>query len=473
MWRFVAPAYSELTKAQKTQRPFWSVPSLRDVILACLENTERHVNLVLFLDALDESSSDNEELISFIKKLECIPSPCLHLKICVASREWTIFSNAFAQNPSFEIHEHTSGDIVLYVQRNLIAAVKIDQDFADNDNLMQLIKQVEVRATGVFIWVRIVVDEFSRDLRDGTPVATLQQIVRSLPEPGELDELYVRTFTRIDRRYQNEGFVMMMIVLSSPQHFTVVDFIDCLSAPEYDNLQSPAAPPLATTSELRRRLQSRSGGLLGVGGQANEALPRTLNETNNIYIVQFIHQMAREFALRFFEYDIEGASQELQGGTVGYAFFIHWVCAFPRLEGARGESQAKAFLESFLNVFQYAKAYDDAITAPVDHRPGSVNSIPTARDGPERWLQDQLQPLRDDVWDWKRVLAAHRLNGHHFLIHFLRRLTLHEIKEQPRLDHWLKLAIDSSPYETVPFQTSILCQWIVKITCISWRPLLI
>jgi hypothetical protein len=71
-------------------------------------------NLVFFIDGLDEFDGSHSELISFIKGF-LGPS----IKVCVSSRPWNVFEDAFKNRPSLRLEDLTFADIKHYVQSKL------------------------------------------------------------------------------------------------------------------------------------------------------------------------------------------------------------------------------------------------------------------------------------------------------------------------------------------------------------------
>lgn len=66
--------------------------------------------VALFIDGLDEFDGDCKVLINLLRK--CVSYP---IKVCVASRPWNEFSDAFQHNPSLRMEELTRHDIKKYV----------------------------------------------------------------------------------------------------------------------------------------------------------------------------------------------------------------------------------------------------------------------------------------------------------------------------------------------------------------------
>ena len=78
----------------------------------------------IFTDGLDEyqgGHNNRANLIEFVKTL----SQNLNFKICVSSRPWVAFKDAFEQGPSLQLHLLTRRDIKDYVDDKLITKVSL------------------------------------------------------------------------------------------------------------------------------------------------------------------------------------------------------------------------------------------------------------------------------------------------------------------------------------------------------------
>jgi hypothetical protein len=257
---FIYPIYSELVKTQRKSSPAWTFDSLCAAWVAVTEQRKVPLNVCIFLDALDEHDGDNNQLASFIYQLlSSADEKVVRIKICVASRTWNIFGEHFGTCPQFAIHEHTAGDIQAYTSERLSAPVMSLGEgtrLALLPNIERLSSQVTTKARGVFIWVRIVVDELVKGIRDGTALSLLEEKVSKMPE--ELGDLYRHTLERIEPDYVEEAYIMLQITLCSLSPLPIETFMKCVSFSRWKKIHD------ASEEEMIRQLTSRSGGLLEV-----------------------------------------------------------------------------------------------------------------------------------------------------------------------------------------------------------------
>ena len=227
---FIYSFYTDLAKRQRTTSPSWDIETLQNALLAIAHQNQTIVHACLFLDALDEHDGDNEQLAKFLYELTSTTGNTKTvLKICVASRSWPIFETYFGRCPGFAIHDFTQSDIRDYTVNRLYEnspKAKISsEDATHREKVEKLADQVTEKASGVIIWVRLVLDELAIGIRDGTPIAALQEKVSAMPQ--ELRDLYAYTLKRINPEYAQEAYVMLQIALYSISPLSLDTFFDC------------------------------------------------------------------------------------------------------------------------------------------------------------------------------------------------------------------------------------------------------
>ncbi|KAH8745131.1 hypothetical protein F5882DRAFT_446468 [Hyaloscypha sp. PMI_1271] len=298
---FVYTIYEELVKEQRKPNPIWTFDSLSAAWVAVTKQRKVSLSACIFLDALDEHEGDNHQLSKFIYEL--ISSAdwlMVRIKICVASRTWNVFGEHFGTCPQFAIHEYTSGDIQAYTSTRLSAPISSlgeETRLVLLPKIQRLSSQVTTKARGVFIWVRIVVDELVKGIRDGTAISLLEENVSKMPE--ELGDLYQHTLQRIDADYTQEAHIMLQIALCSLSPLPIEVFMKCVSFSSWGKVHE------ASEDEVARQLMSRSGGLLELvatelahdSDSSHEVLD-VESETYSLgttFAVQFIHQTVKDF----------------------------------------------------------------------------------------------------------------------------------------------------------------------------------
>ena len=93
----------------------WSLPELHEMLRMAAKEVSRTMSLCLFVDGLDEFEGEHNDLICLFQDL--IQNG--NVKVCVASRPWVVFEDAFKHKPSMMLQDLTYSDIKYYVTSNL------------------------------------------------------------------------------------------------------------------------------------------------------------------------------------------------------------------------------------------------------------------------------------------------------------------------------------------------------------------
>jgi hypothetical protein len=262
----------------------WSLRQLRTA-MDNLRRQEIEGCICVFIDALDEYSGPWEEIADFVKFLA---SPVdkggvdkLKFRVCASSRPETAFVSKLKGIPSFAIHDWTKTDIMRYASDRL--------DGCDTPGTDIILKDITSKADGVFLWVKLVLDELWQPLCDGMPVEEARTKLSKLPTG--LPAFYERMVRQID--VENRPILMAMLEL-----VLCFDYSDdtpkddlrffCLAI-DLVQRKGPVAPQdiSLTRAEderrqrwVERRIKACSGGLLEISSRGR---------------VQFIHQTAKSF----------------------------------------------------------------------------------------------------------------------------------------------------------------------------------
>ena len=298
--RYVLSSYIELVRAQRTRCPSWDFSSLKSAMVSLFEQRHVKIRILLLLDALDEHQGDNDLLASLLKSLvDKSDNKCVKVKMCLASRSWTVFQQHFGNCPGFSIHDHTREDIMTYIRARLEPCGPQEMDQLGHESITPLADLVATRALGVFIWVRLVVDMLAKGIQDGTPHRKLEEKVNKIPR--ELRDLYADTLRRIEPEYTSEAFIMLHTALCSFEPLPLKVFMAILDinvaycddprafSVNMEQPTSTASVLLSSSSSHKSRLASRSGGLLEVV-RGDQSIP----ESDGLF-VQFIHQTVKEY----------------------------------------------------------------------------------------------------------------------------------------------------------------------------------
>lgn len=292
LFALIQPIYADLLGHYITsdlENNEWTFNELEDALTLIAQKSTTAVNVCLLVDALDEHSGDHRALISILVGLARLPeNPLFKTRLLLAGRPENVFKSAFRTCPGFHIHEYTFDDIRHYTEKRVQAEIRCGLTKNGEEALTRLTESIVQKAQGVFLWVRLVVDEVIEGLCEGDTVEELEIFLLDLPT--ELEDLYIRALRRplrsssyVSARNKYETYIMFHILSAALDPFPLRVF---LAAVEFLATGKEIEPRLQNLSrdQLERRLYSRSAGLLETSKD---------NEGH----VQFIHQTTKEFIL--------------------------------------------------------------------------------------------------------------------------------------------------------------------------------
>jgi ankyrin repeat protein len=234
----------------------------------------------LFVDALDECGKSNAVRLvaifsTLLKSLQSQSENLRHFRICFSCRHYPILD---VDESRFEIcTEHENGkDISAFVDDKLAA-------FRTGAS-SKIPGLITARASGVFMWARLVVEQILDLELDGAGPARMEAAISSIPP--SLDELYRQLVQGMEDRskklIQWVSFAIEPLNLDELRWAMVIE-ADCPNR----SLQvcKSAEDYVADSARMKRQGQTLSRGLV---------------EVTHTQTVQFIHQSVKDF---FFEKD--------------------------------------------------------------------------------------------------------------------------------------------------------------------------
>lgn len=297
--RDIFDIYEKLSIDQRTPHPTWDLESLHEAWISLMKQDTTDLRLLVFLDALDEHVSNmgesNERLLSFITDLSSISSDRTTIIFCLASRPWPEFTRTLGNYPGFIIQDYTKPDIESYTRGRLSSVSP-----SGSPERESLVAKITVKASGVFIWVRLVVDEIAKAISDGTPLAQIKVILQSIPE--ELTELYKRSIRKLPHAYHSESDSLFQLVAHFPEPQTLETTYQCVHFLTYGSHSERFIYPGGMDSYLA----SRSASLLEIIqpfeditdlGTGYSVSLDSSDTPNSYWVVQFIHRTVKDFML--------------------------------------------------------------------------------------------------------------------------------------------------------------------------------
>ncbi|KAI8947879.1 hypothetical protein F4801DRAFT_604999 [Xylaria longipes] len=182
----------------RTGTVVWSTKELLDAFLS-LPSILGKDCLCIFIDGLDEYNGEHDDLISIIKSL----GTASNVKMCVSSRPWLDFSDAFSSSPW-----------KLYLQ---------DLTNARNREAAEdLVTQITTRAQGVFLWVYLVVRSLTKGLVNADTIRDLQRRVDEVPQ--QLEQFFDRILGSIDPFYVSRTAKIFLVLAHARSSLPLISF---------------------------------------------------------------------------------------------------------------------------------------------------------------------------------------------------------------------------------------------------------
>ncbi|KAI1106947.1 hypothetical protein F4804DRAFT_299643 [Jackrogersella minutella] len=182
---------------------------------------EEH-KFVFFIDGLDEFDGDHATLI---RKLFQWTNNTQGVKICVSSREWTMFQEGFRGCPKLWLHDLTRLDIRRVV-RDRLREMKLpyllnhkSSPFSKDSIILE--DEIVRGSDGVFLWVVLVLRHIENGLINGDQMEDLMKVVRSLPT--DFEPMLYQLLTSIPSVNRKLAYAILSVALFNNKH--------CIGAP--------------------------------------------------------------------------------------------------------------------------------------------------------------------------------------------------------------------------------------------------
>ncbi len=283
----------------------WTWPELLKAMRILIKENGVNIKFCFFIDGLDEFDGDHSELIDLLQEMVIHP----HVKICASSRPWVIFEDVFKSRPNLMLQDLTYRDIHHYVDtkfRRNLGFVELEQ--REPEYAATLVDKISIKASGVFLWVRLVVDSLLAGLTNGDRVSDLQRRLEQLPQ--DLEDLFHKILDSLDPFYLEHASQLFQLVEAA---FRSLSLLDLSFADEEDTelvFRYPVKPlskrdNLSRAKTMKRRLNSRCKGLLEAAPTFSHQSVSAATETGksenvdtsliSTFKIQYLHRSVRDF----------------------------------------------------------------------------------------------------------------------------------------------------------------------------------
>jgi hypothetical protein len=165
-----------------------------------------------FIDGLDEydgsHSRDHLYLVSLLKNWA--QNSQGRLKMVVSSRDYNVFLNGFSAEYRLQLHELTWFDMRRYVRDSL-------SHLPNSDLKEYLLATIPSKASGIFLWILLVVNEVRKKVEDDVSQDQLLQLLDGLP-PG-LEALFGHILNALDENSRKTAYQTMSLLRTAKDNY--------------------------------------------------------------------------------------------------------------------------------------------------------------------------------------------------------------------------------------------------------------
>ena len=167
-----------------------------------------------FVDGLDEFTGSYSALVELIDDLVQNPN----VKACVSSRPYRPFEDAFGAFPKLRLQDLTEQDIRTYATDRLSSLPRTRSLVAGHTKwIPDTVGELLGKAEGVFLWVRIAVEDQIEGVKDDDSPEQLFERLQLLP--SEMGDLYVHMLNKINKVHRKEAVHYLRLVLPWESNF--------------------------------------------------------------------------------------------------------------------------------------------------------------------------------------------------------------------------------------------------------------
>ncbi|KAK8873453.1 hypothetical protein PGQ11_003967 [Apiospora arundinis] len=302
--------------ARRYREP-WTIDELREAFQLVSARAEEHTRFCFFIDGLDEYEGNETDIISTVAEL----LNSSNIKICLSSRPWNRFREAYADCPGLTLEYLTKTDIFEYIKSELLSNRSFHRSVDEDPRCANIIAQIASQARGVFLWVFLVTRNLLRDIQSREPFEHLQQRVNELPP--SLEDYFQRIFDRIDAIYRQQTARLFLVALyleerdEDPLPLMAYNCLEVeLRDPSYAAKQRLLARDPDWIQHLPENVaESQRIAIIRLDDRCKDLLQPRRNETFHPASIHYFHISLLHRTVRdFFRDNFYGALKEKAGG---------------------------------------------------------------------------------------------------------------------------------------------------------------
>ncbi|KAI9932532.1 hypothetical protein AWENTII_005169 [Aspergillus wentii] len=243
------------------------------------------VKFCFFIDALDEYNGDEKDIVKMISFL----CQSAYVKICVSSRPWRIFEDAFQESGrTLAVQDFTKGDMKRHAFQEL--QVERFRHLDDREKLCEeIITHISEKAQGVWLWASLVIRALVHAVEHDEGPSKLRSILEEFPP--DLETYFQSIISRVKPTYREEMARIFLITIEEVQPLPLFAFSLLEKEMEDDRyaIKAQVSPVKTWDSDQvwKSRIHNRCLDLLVVGDG--------LHPTFHQHPVDFLHRTVRDF----------------------------------------------------------------------------------------------------------------------------------------------------------------------------------
>ncbi|KAK1993921.1 hypothetical protein LX36DRAFT_673493 [Colletotrichum falcatum] len=264
----------DLSPLEQPESEGWGLDQLRNLFRSAVRRLGQR-QLTCFIDALDECA-DNEvsDMVSCFEDLgQYAVQNDIRFYVCFSSRHYPYIDIVYGQKLILEDQTGHANDLDDYVRSKLRAG--------SGPKSEQVISDILRKASGVFMWVVLVVDILNIEYGNGRLFAVEERLKKI---PSDLSQLFQDILTR-DQKNMEDLLLCIQLLLYSQRPLRQEEYYFAIATGLQPDTPTEWDPEDITHEFMDRLIVSSSKGL----AETTKSDDRT---------VQFIHESVRDFLLK-------------------------------------------------------------------------------------------------------------------------------------------------------------------------------
>lgn len=176
--------------------------------------TKEGINLMLFVDGLDEYVHGERSLISLLQRIQSETG----LKLCLASRPKPTIQAMLGGHPNIRVQDYNSTGIEAFIRRS-IDDIRLHTNSTHVTPPEGIISYILRKANGVFLWTHFATSTLVEHIVMGRTEEEIYAEIGLLPT--ELNGMYQRIFDKIPLACRSEASLLLLLVSSAGQSVTL------------------------------------------------------------------------------------------------------------------------------------------------------------------------------------------------------------------------------------------------------------